>query len=466
MNIFSFSTKITITLILSLLLVAALSNLLIYKFSYDSQFTQLREGLRVIAQTAALNIDAGMLMGVPLDRDGVNSEQYKAIAGKLKQIKEADPRILFIYTMVPTGRQGIWRFAVDPDPESAGKKKENRTSYPGDEYDVSRFPDMIKALSAPAADKKLVEDEWGVTLSGYAPIRDTQGKAVAVIGIDISAQSVRDMEKELNHRSIFVLLLGIFVAIILGFLVSKSTTDPIKKLEEATRRLSSGDLQYRVNIRGNDEISRLGQAFNRMAENIGESRKALQDYFYRIVQTLARSIEAKDTYTRGHSDRVAEYASKIALEMGLPEERADLLKKVAQLHDIGKIGIDEGILNKNGKPTEEEWKIIRQHPATGEDILKPVFLDKKMLSIVRSHHERYDGKGYPDGLKGDQTDMLAQIVAVADSYDAMTSKRAYRDSLGKDAAIEELKKNSGTQFNPKVVEAFLKVLERLNKEDR
>lgn len=455
-----FRTKVTVAFVLSLLLVASLSNFLIYKYSYNSRFSQLREELELVAQTAALSVDENILMRVPLDRSGADSEEYKMIAGKLRKIKSMDPQILFVYTMTRTGDDGIWQFVVDPEPLAKAKRKDISTSYPGDRYDVSRFPDMRRAFDGPSADRKLVEDEWGVTLSGYAPIRDSSGKAVAILGIDMSAAKVRDMEKELNSRALFVLLLGIFVAVVLGLLIGKNTTDPIRKLEEATQRISSGDFQYRVDIKGNDEISRLGEAFNRMAESISESRKALQDYFYRIVQTLARSIEAKDTYTKGHSDRVAEYARNIALEMGISKEEADMLKSVAELHDIGKIGIEEGILNKDGKPTPQEWEIIKEHPKTGEDILTPVFLDRKKLAIVRSHHERYDGKGYPDGLKGDEIDMFAQIVSVADSYDAMTSKRAYRDSMGKAAAIEELRKNSGTQFNPKVVEAFVSILER------
>ncbi|MDD5424653.1 MAG: HD domain-containing protein [Candidatus Omnitrophica bacterium] len=455
-----FRTKVTIAFVLSLFLIASLSNFLIYKYSYNSRFMQLREELELVAQTAALSIDEDMLMRVPLNRAGYDSEEYRIIAEKLRKIKSADSQILFVYTMARTGDDNIWQFVVDPEPLARSKRKDASTSYPGDKYDVSRFPEMKKALQVPSADKKLVEDEWGVTISGYAPIRDSSGKTVAVIGIDMSAKKVRDMERELNRRAVFVLALGIFVAVILGLLIGKGTTDPIKKLEEATQRISSGDFKYRVDIRGNDEISRLGKAFNRMAESISESRKALQDYFYRIVQTLARSIEAKDTYTKGHSDRVAEYARKIALEMGIAEEEADMLKSVAELHDIGKLGIEESILNKDGKPTPEEWEIIKEHPKTGEEILTPVFLDKKKLAIVRSHHERYDGKGYPDGLKGDEIDILAQIVSVADSYDAMTSKRAYRDSMGKAAAIEELVKHSGTQFNPEVVEAFIRVLGR------
>ncbi len=455
-----FRAKVTIAFVLSLFFVAVLSNFLLYKYSYNSRFSQLREELEFVTQTAALGVDEKVLVQVPLDREGVESPQYKEIAEKLRRIKDSNPQIVFIYTMAPADKDGVWRFIVDPDPSGREKRKDGPTAFPGDAYDISRFPQMRKALDGPSADMRLMEDEWGVTLSGYAPIRDSSGKTVAILGIDMTADKVRSMAKELNRRALLVLLLGIFVAAVLGLIVGKSTTDPIKKLEEATERISSGDFKYRVDIKGNDEISRLGRAFNRMAESISESRKALQDYFYRIVQTLARSIEAKDTYTKGHSDRVAEYARKIAVEMGLPEEEADMLKSVAELHDIGKLGIEESILNKDGKPTPEEWEIIKEHPKTGEEILTPVFLDKKKLAIVRSHHERYDGKGYPDGLKGDEIDILAQIVSVADSYDAMTSKRAYRNSLGKAIATQELKKNSGTQFNPKVVDAFLRVLER------
>jgi len=177
------------------------------------------------------------------------------------------------------------------------------------------------------------------------------------------------------------------------------------------------------------------------------------------VQSLIRILEAKDVYTRGHSERVSEYAEKTALKMQLPAQKVELLKKVAQLHDIGKLVIYEGILNKQDKLTEEEWKIIRGHPVTGEEILKPLFLDDEMLAAVRSHHERYDGRGYPDKISGENTSVFTQIISVADTYDAMTSARAYRSALSKEEATRELKNNCGTQFNPQVVEAFLNVLQ-------
>ncbi len=456
----SFRSKVTIILALLLFIVVALSNFLIYRVSFNSQFYQLREQLRIVAQTIALQIDPDLLLSVPLEKKGVHSEQYRTIAKQLRRIKKVNPQILYIYTMAPTERDGIWQFIVDPDPTSKDRKTEGATSYPGDRYDASYFPELAKAYYGPSADKELTVADWGVTLSGYAPIRDKDGNTVAILGIDISAQNVYGMKRELNQRAIFVLLMCVLISLGLGVLASKNIAEPLKKLEEATRRIAAGDLQYKVQIKGSEEISSLGRSFNKMAESLSESRKALHDYFYRAVQSLVRSLEAKDSYTKGHSERVAEYAQKIALEMGFSQEESEMLNRVAQLHDVGKLGIDEDILNKKEKLTDDEWKMIKRHPITGEEILRPVFLDEKMLAIVRSHHERYDGSGYPDGLKGNKINILAQIVSISDSYDAMISVRAYRDPLSKEAAIEEIKKNSGIQFNPLIVEAFLKVLQR------
>jgi HD-GYP domain-containing protein (c-di-GMP phosphodiesterase class II) len=144
--------------------------------------------------------------------------------------------------------------------------------------------------------------------------------------------------------------------------------------------------------------------------------------------------------------------------MGLPQEEAYFLQEAAQLHDIGKLKIDESILNKNSGLTEAEWKKVREHPTIGEEALRAVILDEKMLKVIRHHHERYDGKGYPDGLSGPETELGAQIVSAADAFDAMTSARAYRARMPRTIAIEELRRNSGSQLNPQIVEAFCKLL--------
>jgi putative nucleotidyltransferase with HDIG domain len=275
----------------------------------------------------------------------------------------------------------------------------------------------------------------------------------------MTAYDVYDAEKETKRRALFVLLFGILLSMIIGLVIAGSVVSPIKRLVEGTRHIASGDLQYKVKIKGSDEISELADSFNKMGSSLHKAREALLDYFYRAVQSLIRVLEAKDPSTRGHSDRVAEYSVKLAAEMGLSKEKTELLREAALLHDIGKLGIHDIILSKKVL-TDEDWHAIHKHPEIGEEILRPVSLDPELLAIVRGHHERYDGKGYPDGISGDKIDLLTAIVAVVDSYDAMVSNRAYKKDMTRREAIEQLKANKGSQFNPKVVDEFVKVLEK------
>lgn len=456
----SFRVKVTLILIFSIFFVMVLSELVIYKFTLDFQFNQLREKLMIIAQTASLSIDADMLMAIPLNQSGISTVTYKTISRQLSRIKEINPSIKYIYTMTKTEQAGIWQFIVDPSPTLEGpKKKGGPTAFPGDKYDAFRFPEMIRGFSGPSADKKIMVDEWGITLSGYAPVRDNNGKVVAVLGVDMLAADVYMAQRMLHLRAIMVFLIGFLLSVWLGILISNSITNRISKLVEGTRRIAADELDFKVEVNGHDEISELAHSFNKMASTLFASKQRLQDYFYRVVQSLVRILEAKDKYTRGHSDRVAEFAGKIALKMGFSKDKAEGLRRAAQLHDIGKLGIPEDILNKKGKLTDEEWKIIKEHPVIGEEAVRSAFPDEDMLSIVRSHHERYNGTGYPDKSKGDDINIFAQIISVADSYDAMTSSRAYRQALGKEKAVEELKRNCGSQFNTQIVKAFLKVLE-------
>ncbi len=452
----SFRFKVALVLILAMLFLGAVSNFLIYEYSIRAQLDQLRDELMIIVGTASLTIDAETLLEIPLNKDGVESLQYKTIAAKLSRIKDIDPSIVYIYAMTTTEKPDIFKFIIDLKTNNTYKNRP--PAYPGDEYDGSRFPELLKAFTGPSADKHLVKDEWGVFLSGYTPIYDKNGRAVAILGIDMAAEDVYNLQKEVRKRILFVLFIGIILSLALGTLVPGRVTKPIKKLVEGTRHIGRGDLQYQVKVKGDDEISELAVSFNKMAANLFESHKKLLNYFYRVVQSLVRALEARDPYTKGHSDRVAEYSEKIAFKMGLSPEKIELLREAALLHDIGKLGVQEMILNKSLDLTDKEREDIRRHPAIGEDILKPVSLDKEILAVVRGHHERYDGKGYPDKISGDNIDLLASIVAVADSYDAMTSHRSYRKDLNKEEATEQLKSNSGTQFNPKVVDAFLEVL--------
>lgn len=189
--------------------------------------------------------------------------------------------------------------------------------------------------------------------------------------------------------------------------------------------------------------------------------RSLSNLYMRTITTLAATIDARDHYTRRHSEMVAEYAVAIAEAMKLPSERVELIRQASHLHDIGKIGVHDFILLKPDKLTDEEWEEIKLHSVKGAEILAPlvVFLNG-VIDMVKQHHERYDGKGYPSHYRDEEIDIGARIMAVADAFDAMLSERPYRKAYSKEKAIEELRENSGTQFDPKIVETFLEVLNK------
>jgi putative nucleotidyltransferase with HDIG domain len=454
----SFQSKVMLVLILSLLFVGALNNFLIYRYALSSQFNDLRTQLKVIAQTAALMFDAESVLQVPASRDSITTPEFRTIAEKLRRIKNTNPPIRYIYIMARTDKENMLRFVVDPDLPEKKEEAMGLLCYPGDLYDATAFPEMLKGFIQPSADTKLGKDPWGITLSGYAPIRDKKGRGSAVLGVDITAAEVFLLQKQVHARAAIVLVLGIILALALSLYLSRRITDPIKKLVDGTHHIAEGNLRHHVEVQGSDEMVELSHSFNHMSHSLYKARKKLLSYFYRVVQSLVRVMEAKDHYIRGHSERVGEYAEKIARKMEIPEDKIELLKEIALLHDIGKLGIHESILNKRGKLTDREWEIIKKHPLIGEDILKPILISREMLEIVKSHHERYDGNGYPNRLSGENIGIFAAIVSVADAYDAMTSPRAYRPPLKQEAAVEELKKNRGSQFNARVVDALLEIL--------
>ncbi len=207
-------------------------------------------------------------------------------------------------------------------------------------------------------------------------------------------------------------------------------------------------------------LQRSRDAFFNILKDIHTAHKELQDIYYELLIAFSTAIDAKSPWTKGHSERVTNYAIMIAREMGIDSGDLEDLRIAGLLHDIGKIGTYDVILDKPSKLTYDEFSVVKMHPIKGEEILKPIKGLRKVLPIVRSHHERFDGKGYPDRLRADEIPLLARILFVADSFDSMTSDRPYRSSPGIEYALSELRRCSGTQFDPMVVEAFLKVIER------
>ncbi|MGA2193569.1 MAG: HD domain-containing phosphohydrolase, partial [Nitrospirota bacterium] len=184
----------------------------------------------------------------------------------------------------------------------------------------------------------------------------------------------------------------------------------------------------------------------------------IRSSYFDTVRALVNALEAKDKYSKGHSERVTLLAMMMAEEMGLPDDRKQALQHAGVLHDIGKIGISMSILNKTGKLTGEEYDVIKDHPLIGEKILDPITFLKDVKVIVGEHHERYDGKGYPHQKKGSELSIEARILAVADTFDALTSDRPYRKALAFDDAVAEIKRCSASQFDPDIVEVFVKTI--------
>ncbi|OGW36371.1 MAG: hypothetical protein A2Y97_01855 [Nitrospirae bacterium RBG_13_39_12] len=247
-------------------------------------------------------------------------------------------------------------------------------------------------------------------------------------------------------------------------IVATKLEEKVKELEKeiaenkrAEESLKMSEEHYRAL---SEDLQRSKEAFLNMLEDIGIAYKDLQDLFMTLVSTMVSALDAKSPWTKGHSLRVAMYAEQIANEMSLKEEEIKDIRLAGILHDIGKIGTYDYLLDKPAKLTDEEFEIVKKHPAKSAEILKDIKQLKQILPLIRHHHERIDGRGYPDGIKGEDIPFGAKILHVADSFDAMTADRPYRPSPGKEYAISEFKRCKGTQFDPEIVEVFLRILDK------
>lgn len=258
-----------------------------------------------------------------------------------------------------------------------------------------------------------------------------------------------------------VLFVVVLFAILGSFLLVNNIIRPMEQLKEGFLQVEKKNYQQLDNYY-TDEFSTLVSGFNHMVSSIQyreETNKKLLESFFTVFAT---TLDARDAYTAGHSLRVADYCVKIGERAELESEQIDLLKKSALLHDIGKIGINDDVLLKDGILTDAEFDEIKKHPLIGERILKQIQPSDAMVDLipgVKHHHERYDGKGYPSGLKGEDTPLFGRIMAVADAFDAMTSDRPYRDGMSVEKATSILKEGKGTQWDARFSQIFIEIIE-------
>jgi HD-GYP domain-containing protein (c-di-GMP phosphodiesterase class II) len=261
--------------------------------------------------------------------------------------------------------------------------------------------------------------------------------------------------------------IALVLAIAVSVLFASGIARPIRLLTDRSREIAQGNYQQRVELKTHTEIGELAENFNVMSESIeaaiAQLKKAAHEnhlLFLNSVRMLAAAIDAKDPYTRGHSERVARYSIGIGKNLSLPEKDMRNLRISALLHDVGKIGIDDRILRKPGALSDEEFEVMKQHPAKGAAIMSGVAQLIDIIPGMKYHHEKWSGGGYPDGLEGEQIPMQARIVAIADTFDAMTTNRPYQKAMELGYVVEKIKSFAGTRFDPRVVEAFVSAVKR------
>jgi HD-GYP domain-containing protein (c-di-GMP phosphodiesterase class II) len=282
----------------------------------------------------------------------------------------------------------------------------------------------------------------------------------------IAQRSLDDARKdagveELNKQAIGVVAVVALMAVFIGYWFAVGFSRPIRGLAETTQAISRGDFQQRAAVGGMAEISDLAGTFNKMAGDIEEFIAQLKqaaeenrELFLGSIRMLAAAIDEKDPYTRGHSGRVAKYSTIIGEQMSLSATELDQLRISALLHDVGKIGVDDRVLKKPGTLTPEEFELMKQHPVKGATIMRPVAQLREMLPGIELHHECVDGRGYPYGLKGDQIPLMARIISVADTLDAITTNRPYQAAQELSFALEKIRELGSKKFDPAVVAAL------------
>jgi putative nucleotidyltransferase with HDIG domain len=278
------------------------------------------------------------------------------------------------------------------------------------------------------------------------------------------ATAQRSIRKLILAAAAVILVVAFFGTLLLSSLI----TTPVKRLHQGVLALAGSETFQPVPVRSSDELGALTRNFNRMAETIlaqktSLQKKALQleEAYVGMVRVIAASLDARDPYTMGHSTRVARMSCALGRRLGMGEEELSSLERAAIFHDLGKIQTPDDVLLKGERLSRAEEEQMKSHPVDGTEILRMAPFLHRYIPVVRAHHEWYNGDGYPDGIRGDEIPLHAQLIALADAFDAMTTDRPYREALSTEEAIDEILRFRGTQFSPELADAFAKMVREM-----
>ncbi len=297
-------------------------------------------------------------------------------------------------------------------------------------------------------------------LGSYATAELDKNSRLGVIAIQDEAAALASVA-DMRWQVLWISLIAALLTILIGLFFANKLTHPVRELAGGAHRIASGDFSKRIEITSRTELGDLGNSFNMMTDQIERFISDLQrsaeenrQLFIGTVKGLAAAIDGKDPYTRGHSERVSRFSMAIAQRLGLSDDEIEKIRISALLHDVGKIAIDDNILKKPSALTDDEYEIMKKHPQKGYKIMSQIPAMKEFLAGLYMHHEMVDGKGYPQGLKGDEIPLMGKIVAVADTFDAMTTDRPYQKAMKFEDAVARIESFVGTRYDPAVVAAF------------
>lgn len=312
----------------------------------------------------------------------------------------------------------------------------------------------------------LVRDGRKVEMLGsYATAELDKNSRLGVIAIQDESAALASVT-DMRQQTIMISFVAGMLTLLIGFFFAKKLTQPVQELAVGAHRIASGDFSKRISVRSRTELGDLGNSFNLMTDQLERYINDLQrsadenrELFLGTVKGLAAAIDGKDPYTRGHSERVSRMSLAIAQRLGLADDECEKIRISALLHDVGKIAIDDNILKKPAALTDEEFVIMKLHPQKGYKIMSQIRAMKEFLPGMYMHHEMVNGQGYPQGLKGDEIPLMAKIVAVADTFDAMTTDRPYQQAMKFEDAVKRIESFVGTRYDAGVVSAFVQACE-------
>ncbi|MHB8573160.1 MAG: HD domain-containing phosphohydrolase [Candidatus Dormibacteria bacterium] len=300
-------------------------------------------------------------------------------------------------------------------------------------------------------------DVDGRNVSLYYVPWDLRGESAGYAAVVVPEGALSGAVERVRAVLVTIFLAALVLTFLTGLFVTRRITRPLSALVHATAEVAQGNLDHRAPVGSKDELGQLAQSFNRMTRSLQEKTQNLANSTEATLETLASAIDARDAYTHGHSRRVAAYSLELARAAGIEGELLDSIRRGCLVHDIGKIGVPDSILGKRGRLTAQEHDEMRRHPVLGHQMLRHLPWPSEVLDIVLHHHERWDGTGYPRRLAREDIPLVARLVSVADTLDAMTSHRPYRVAFTFDDAAREIVSGSGEQFDPAMVQAFQRV---------